>query len=72
MMPITLPTGFKFDLDDNIIVDGDYYKVIEIDEFEYDTGWLIKTHRVAGADPKVILDVSADNAVALLQSAETL
>ncbi len=44
-----LPAGFKWGLDDHIIVAGESFKVSEIDEFEYDSGWVIKTHRVNGA-----------------------
>lgn len=45
-----LPGGFKWGLDDHVLVSGESFKVSEIDEFEYDSGWVIKTHRVNGAD----------------------
>jgi hypothetical protein len=48
-----LPTGFKFNLDDYVIVSGEYYLVTEVDEFEVDAGWIIKTHLTEGADLEV-------------------
>lgn len=47
-----LPTGFQFDLNDFVVVDDAYYCVTEVDEYEYDSGWIIKTHLVKGADLK--------------------
>jgi hypothetical protein len=47
-----LPAGFQFDLDDFVIVEDEYYRVTEVDEYEYDSGWIIKTHLTEGADLK--------------------
>ena len=47
-----LPDGFRFNLDDYVIVEDDYYRVIEVDEYEYDSGWIIKTKLVEGSDLK--------------------
>ena len=62
-----LPVGFRFDLDDFVIVGGEYYQVTEVDEYELDSGWLIKTKRTVGAGLRVILDVAAVNTIALSQ-----
>jgi hypothetical protein len=45
-----LPAGFQFNLDDFVIVEDEYFRVTEVDEYEYDSGWVIKTHRTKGAD----------------------
>lgn len=45
-----LPNGFQFDLNDFVVVDGDYYCITEVDEYEYDAGWVVKTHLAKGAD----------------------
>jgi hypothetical protein len=45
-----LPTGFEFTLNDFVVVEGAYYCVTEVDEYEYDSGWIIKTHLAKGAD----------------------
>lgn len=64
-----LPAGFKFNLDDFVVIGDEYYRVTEVDEYEYDSGWVIKTTRVEGAELKVILDVSAETTTALTQAA---
>ena len=63
-----LPSGFRFNLDDFVVVEGEYYRVTEVDEYEYDSGWIIKTTRVEGADLTVILDRSAETTMALTQA----
>jgi len=45
-----LPKDFQFALNDFVVVDDGYYCVTEVDEYEYDSGWIIKTHLVKGAD----------------------
>ena len=45
-----LPAGFQFDLDGFVIVEDEYYRVIEVDEYECDSGWIIKTKRVVGSN----------------------
>jgi hypothetical protein len=45
-----LPRGFQFDLNDFVVVDGEYHCITEVDEYEYDSGWIIKTHLAKGAD----------------------
>jgi hypothetical protein len=65
-----LPSGFTFELDDHILVEDEYHKVVEIDEFEYDSGWLVKTHRVEGADLSVVLEPHAESAMGISQVAE--
>ncbi len=62
-----LPAGFQFNLDDFIIVEGEYYRVTEVDEYEHDAGWIIKTHLDVGANLSVPFDVSAENTMALSQ-----
>lgn len=64
-----LPDGFRFNIDDFIIVDGEYHKVTEVDEYEYDAGWVIKTHLDKGAVFTATLDVFAESTLMLSQSA---
>ena len=47
-----LPEDFHFNSNDFVVVDNQYYCVTEVDEYEYDSGWIIKTHLVKGADLK--------------------
>lgn len=65
-----LPIGFQFNIDDFVVVDGDYYKVTEVDE--YDAGWVIKTHLDKGAVFTATLDVSAASMLMLSQSASVV
>ncbi len=63
-----LPTGFQFDLDDFIVVEGEYYRVTEVDEYEFDSGWLIKTTLDKGADFQVVLEAMATSTMSLSQA----
>jgi hypothetical protein len=45
-----LPVGFKFGLDDFVVVEGEYYKVTKISEYEYDSGWMINTKLIKGSN----------------------
>jgi len=62
-----LPAGFQFDLDDFIVVEGEYYRVTEVDEYEFDSGWLIKTTLNVGADFRIVLEAVAESTLALSQ-----
>lgn len=63
-----LPAGFCFKTDDFIVVQGEYYKVAEVEVYGCDLAWVLKTHRVLGADLCTILDITADSALALSQA----
>jgi hypothetical protein len=65
-----LPAGFQFELDDYVLIEGDYYKVVEVDEFEYDTGWIIKTHHVEGVTLAALLELDAESLFILSDGAE--
>ena len=46
-----VPVTFLPDEDDWIVYDGARYSLIEIDEFEYHTAWMIKAKRIDGEAP---------------------
>lgn len=64
-----LPTGFKFDLDDFVNVEGEFYRITEVEEYEFNTGWVVKTHRVLGGDFNVNLEDSSESTLELSQTA---
>ena len=64
-----LPDGFQFDLDDHVLVDGDYFKVTEIAVLNCDMGWVITTQCVKGADLAVILESDVETTLPISQEA---
>ena len=63
-----LPQNFCFKTDDFIIVCGEYYKVAEVEVYGCDLAWVLKTHRVLGADLCTTLDIAADSALIISQA----
>ncbi|MHC4704974.1 MAG: hypothetical protein ACYTFQ_30865 [Planctomycetota bacterium] len=64
-----MPVGYTWGLDDYIQVVAELFKVIEISEFEYDSGWMIKTRLVEGSDITGIIPVGAENTITLTDEA---
>lgn len=60
-----LPSGFRFGLDDHILVGTDYHKVSKIKPFEPGLGWIIYTHHVDDATFGSTLTLAASNALSL-------
>lgn len=58
-----LPPDFEFELDDFIVSDMGYCQVVEIEEYEEGTGWLVKTHLAEGADLSRVVPLDGSNAV---------
>ena len=63
-----LPENFCFKTDDFVIVCGEYYKVAEAEVHGCDLAWVLKTHRVLGADLCTTLDISVESALMLSQA----
>ena len=66
-----LPVGFTWHLDDHILVDGDDFKVTVINEFEFDSGWIITGQRVNGDDFTGTIALSATTPLTINQGAST-
>lgn len=66
-----LPVGFSWCLDDHILVDGEDFKVTAIDEFEFDSGWIIKAIRVNGADFTGDMSLDASTSLTISQEASS-
>lgn len=65
-----LPTDFLLAQDDWIVYEGKRYQCSTIEEFEYQTAWLVTGKAIEGVDPPD-LPLQAENEINLEQSNET-
>ena len=60
-----LPSGFQFEIEDWIVYRDERYDVEEVEELEYNTGWLVKAKKVEGADADQVVRVNLTDTIVL-------